>query len=318
MDFKAYLESVGDSIVCVADDELVKVHVHTNDPGMVLQRALKYGPLSSIKIDNMRLEHQEKLFKENKENVASGRDLSGAPLNTPKNVKEDMEGETLSFEPKAVGFIAISSGDGMNEIFKSLGVDYLIEGGQTMNPSTADILDAVDLVNAETIFILPNNKNIILAANQAAELSTEKTVLVIPTKTIPQGITAIINYVPELTDDENEGNMIREIGSVKTGQVTYAVRDTQIDQIQIHQGDYMGLGDSGILSAGQDKEKVVLELVDAMVSDDIELVSIYYGSDSTEAEALSIQEKVAAAHPNCDVELQQGGQPIYYYIISAE
>jgi dihydroxyacetone kinase-like predicted kinase len=206
----------------------------------------------------------------------------------------------------------------MNEIFKSLGVDYLIEGGQTMNPSTADILDAVELVNAETIFILPNNKNIILAANQAAELSTDKNVLVIPTKTIPQGITAIINYVPELSDDENETNMIREIGSVKTGQVTYAVRDTQIDQIEIHQGDYMGLGDNGILSAGQDKEKVVLELADAMVDDSMELISIYYGSDTSLEEAEQIQGLIEKAHPNCDVELQMGGQPIYYYIISAE
>jgi DAK2 domain fusion protein YloV len=315
MDFKAYLESVGDSIVCVADDELVKVHVHTNDPGMVLQRALKYGPLSNIKIDNMRLEHQEKLFKESAGKGATTESSTIVPnLNNPISAPETGGGE----ETKPVGFIAISAGEGMNEIFKSLGVDYIIEGGQTMNPSTADILDAVELVSAETIFILPNNKNIILAANQAAELSTDKTVLVIPTKTIPQGITAIINFVPELSEDENEANMLREIGSVKTGQVTYAIRDTQIDEIEIHQGDYMGLGDKGILSAGQDREKVVLELVDAMVDEDTELISIYYGSDIAEDEAAQVQGLIAQAHPGCDVELQMGGQPIYYYIISAE
>jgi DAK2 domain fusion protein YloV len=319
IDFKAYLESVGDSIVCVADDELVKVHVHTNDPGMVIQKALKYGPLSSIKIDNMRLEHQEKLFKEGAaKGAAKGESARFPTVASDTAVLNTGSAQDSDAETKPVGFIAISAGDGMNEIFKSLGVDYLIEGGQTMNPSTADILDAVELVHAETVFILPNNKNIILAANQAAELSTDKTVLVIPTKTIPQGITAVINYVPELSDDENESNMIREIGSVKTGQVTYAVRDTQIDQIEIHQGDYMGLGDNGILSAGQDKEKVVLELVEAMVDEDTELVSIYYGSDIAEDEATKIQELIAQAHPGCDVELQMGGQPIYYYIISAE
>jgi dihydroxyacetone kinase-like predicted kinase len=286
---------------------------------MVIQRALKYGPLSSIKIDNMRLEHQEKLFKAEAAKGAVQGELAGVPtITSDKASPNHFPAQNSDEETKPVGFIAISAGDGMNEIFKSLGVDYIIEGGQTMNPSTADILDAVELVHAETIFILPNNKNIILAANQAAELSTDKTVLVIPTKTIPQGITAVINYVPELSDDENEANMLREIGSVKTGQVTYAIRDTQIDQIEIHQGDYMGLGDNGILSAGQDKEKVVLELVDAMVDEDTELISVYYGSDITEDEAAQTQGLIAQAHPECDVELQMGGQPIYYYIISAE
>jgi DAK2 domain fusion protein YloV len=308
MDFKAYLESVGDSIVCVADDELVKVHVHTNDPGMVIQRALKYGSLTSIKIDNMRLEHQEKLFKET---------LKAAEANQGDAVS--VEEEFGTDEPvKPVGFIAVSVGDGMDEIFKSLGVDHLIKGGQTMNPSTSDILDAVEEVKAETIFLLPNNKNIIMAANQAAELSTDKTVLVIPTKTVPQGITAVINYVPELSDDENEANMLREISSVKTGQVTYAVRDTTIDEIEIKQGDYMGLGDNGILSAGQDRDQVVMEMVDAMVDDEIELISVYYGCEIEEAEAEKVKDMISKAHPECDVELQQGGQPIYYYIISAE
>ena len=299
MDFKAYLESIGDSIVCVADDEVVKVHVHTNDPGLAIQRALKYGQLSNLKIDNMRLEHQEKLFK--------------------MSEKEAAEATAVPTQPaKPVGFLAVSVGEGVNEIFKSLGVDYIIEGGQTMNPSTADILDAVDKVNAETIFILPNNKNIILAANQAAELMTDKTLLVIPTKTIPQGITAVINYVPDLSVEENEATMMEEIRNVKTGQVTYAVRDTMIDDKEIKQGDYMGIGDSGILSVGQDMAKVSEEMVVSMVDDDSELISIYYGSDVKEEEAQALSEAIQTACPDCDVELQFGGQPIYYYVISVE
>ena len=301
MDFKAYLESIGDSIVCVADDEVVKVHVHTNDPGLAIQKALKYGQLSNLKIDNMRLEHQEKLFKMSEKEAAAGASVP-APA-----------------EPaKPVGFLAVSVGDGVNEIFKSLGVDYIIEGGQTMNPSTADILDAVDKVNAETIFILPNNKNIILAANQAAELMTDKTLLVIPTKTIPQGITAVINYVPELSVEENEATMMEEIRNVKTGQVTYAVRDTMIDDKDIKQGDYMGIGDAGILSVGQDMKKVTEDMVAAMVDDDAELISVYYGSDVDEVDAEQLSEALSEAYPDCDVELQFGGQPIYYYVISVE
>ncbi len=299
MDFKAYLESIGDSIVCVADDEVVKVHVHTNDPGLAIQKALKYGQLSNLKIDNMRLEHQEKLFK--------------------MSEKEEAQSKVAQQEPaKPVGFLAVSVGDGVNEIFRSLGVDYIIEGGQTMNPSTADILDAVEKVNAETIFILPNNKNIILAANQAAELMTDKNLLVIPTKTIPQGITAVINYVPDLSVEENEANMMEEIRNVKTGQVTYAVRDTMIDDKEIKQGDYMGIGDSGILSVGQDMTKVTEEMVAAMVTEDSELVSIYYGSDVEEEAAQALCEALEAVCPNCEVELQFGGQPIYYYVISVE
>lgn len=298
IDFKAYLESIGDSIVCVADDDVVKVHVHTNDPGLAIQKALKYGQLSNMKIDNMRLEHQEKLFKE-AEKEAAAKEAPAEP-------------------EKEFGFIAVSVGEGVNEIFKSLGVDYIIEGGQTMNPSTADILDAVAKVNAKTVFVLPNNKNIILAANQAAELTTDKTLLVIPTKTIPQGITAVINFVPELSADENEATMLEEIKKVKTGQITYAVRDTVIDDKEIKKDDFMGIGDSGILAVGTSLNDVAVETIGEMLTDDAELVSIYYGSDVTEEDAEAFRAKVEAAYPDYDIELQSGGQPIYYYIISVE
>ena len=299
MDFKAYLESIGDSIVCVADDDVVKVHVHTNDPGLAIQRALKYGQLCNLKIDNMRLEHQEKLFKMSEKEAAAQEPVPAQPR-------------------KDVGFLAVSIGEGVNEIFKSLGVDHIIEGGQTMNPSTADILDAIDRVNADTIFILPNNKNIILAANQAAELTTDKNILVIPTKTIPQGITAIINYVSEVSVDDNEENMMNAIGSVKTGQVTYAVRDTMIDDKEIHEGDYMGIGDKGILAVGQDMETVTLDMISEMVDEDSELISVYYGSDIDEAAAEALVANLEEVYPDCDIELQMGGQPIYYYVISVE
>lgn len=300
LDFKAYLESIGDSIVCVADDDVVKVHVHTNDPGLAIQKALRYGQLSNLKIDNMRLEHQEKLFK------MSEKELEEHEKPAPKE------------PPKPVGFLAVSVGEGINEIFKSLGVDYIIEGGQTMNPSTADILDAVEKVNAENIFILPNNKNIILAANQAAELTTDKNLLVIPTKTIPQGITAVINYMPDLSVEDNESTMLEEIRNVKTGQVTYAVRDTMIDDKVIKQDDYMGIGDSGILSVGTDMEAVTLDMVAAMTDDNSELISIYYGSDVSEEDSQRLCDEITKAYPSCDVEVQYGGQPIYYYVISVE
>ena len=317
MDFKAYLESIGDSIVCVADDDVVKVHVHTNDPGLAIQKALKYGALSNMKIDNMRLEHQEKLFKmSEKQSAEEKAQEAAAPAEKPKTAVEEPAKEQEP--PKPVGFIAVSIGEGVNEIFKSLGVDYIIEGGQTMNPSTADILDAVDRVNAETIFVLPNNKNIILAANQAAELMTDKNLLVIPSKTIPQGITAVINYVPELSVDENEEAMLQEIGNVKTGQVTYAVRDTMIDDKEIKQGDFMGIGDKGILSVGRDMLFVTEEMVSEMVDEDSELISIYYGADITEEDAEKLRTDIETAYPSCDVELQFGGQPIYYYVISVE
>ena len=303
-DFKSYLESIGDSIVCVADDDVVKVHVHTNDPGLAIQRALKYGALSNMKIDNMRLEHQEKLFKSEEKRLTAQ--------------KEASDGAQSKEPPKDFGFIAVSAGDGINEIFRSLGVDHIIEGGQTMNPSTADILDAVDKVNAKTVFILPNNKNIILAANQAAELTTEKDLFVIPTKTIPQGITAVINFVPEMTADENEENMIQEISNVKTGQITYAVRDTVIDDKEIKKGDFMGIGDSGILSVGAAVNEVAGETVRRMVEEDSELISIYYGSDVSKEDAEAFNAQVEESCPDCDVELQYGGQPIYYYVMSVE
>ncbi len=297
MDFKAYLASIGDSIVCVADEDVVKVHVHTNDPGLAIQRGLKYGALSNMKIDNMRLEHQEKLFR------MSEKEQEPQPANEP---------------PKDYGFIAVSAGDGMSEIFKSLGVDYVIEGGQTMNPSTADILDAVEKVNAKTIFVLPNNKNIILAANQAAELTTEKDLLVIPTKTVPQGITAVINFVPEMSADENEEAMLQEIGTVCTGEVTYAVRDTIIDDHEIKKDDYMGIGDKGLLAVGKSLEQVAFETVDGMMNDDAELISIYYGADVKREDAEEFCAKIAEKYDGCDVELQYGGQPIYYYVMSVE
>lgn len=299
MDFKAYLESIGDSIVVVADDDVVKVHVHTNDPGLAIQRALKYGALSNLKIDNMRLEHQEKLFKEAEKAEAA------------KEAEPEMP-------KKDVGFISVSIGAGMNEILTSLGVDYIIEGGQTMNPSTEDMLNAIDKVNADTIFILPNNSNIILAANQAKALVEDKQIVVIPTKTVPQGITAVINYVPDLSVAENEENMIAEIKRVKTGQVTYAVRDTMIDDKEIKCGDFMGIGDKGILAVGTDMSAITLEMVDAMMDEDAELVSIYYGSDISEEEAAALSDAISSKYAYADVELQYGGQPIYYYVISVE
>lgn len=295
MDFKEYLESIGDSIVVVADDDVVKVHVHTNDPGLAIQQALRYGALSNLKIDNMRLEHQEKLIK-----------------------MSEIQEQSIPIEKKPVGFVAVSVGAGINEIFKGLGVDYIIEGGQTMNPSTEDMLNAVEQVNAETIFILPNNKNIILAANQAKSLLSDKNIIVIPTKTVPQGITAVINYVPDITLEENEQAMLAEIERVKTGQVTYAIRDTIIDDKEIKQGDFMGIGDSGILSVGTDIHEITFHMVEAMMEEGFELISIYYGQDITEEDALVLQNRLEQSYADCDVELQFGGQPIYYYMISAE
>lgn len=299
IDFKEYLESIGDSIVVVADGDVVKVHVHTNDPGLAIQRALKYGALSNMKIDNMRLEHQEKINKE-------------------QQMKEQEQKKEPEMPHKEVGFIAVSVGEGMSEIFRGLGADYIIEGGQTMNPSTEDMLNAIDRVNADTIFILPNNKNIILAANQAKTMVEDKKIIVIPTKTVPQGITAIINYVPDMDPEDNAATMECEIKNVLTGQVTYAVRDTMIDDKEIKQGDYMGIGDSGILSVGRDMEEVTFNMIKAMMHDDLELISIYYGSDVSEEAAEAIKAKVEETYPDCDVELQMGGQPIYYYVVSME
>ncbi|MCR4587580.1 MAG: DAK2 domain-containing protein [Lachnospiraceae bacterium] len=310
MDFKSYLESIGDSIVCVADEDLVKIHVHTNDPGLAIQKALKYGMLSNMKIDNMRLEHEEKLFKMREDGTY---ELREEEPETAPQAEEDKP-----MEHKDTAFIATSVGDGMSEIFKGLGVDYIVEGGQTMNPSTEDFLDAIAKVNADTIFILPNNKNIIMAANQARDLTEDKRIVVIPTKTVPQGITAVINYIPDLSADENESTMIEEIAMVKTGQVTYAVRDTSIDGKEIKQGDYMGIGDSGMLAVGSSIPDVTFDMIRNMVGEDSELISIYYGAETSEEEAEALSAKVSEAYPGCDIELQAGGQPIYYYIVSVE
>lgn len=310
MDFKEYLSSIGDSIVVVADDEIVKVHVHTNEPGLAMQKALLYGDLTTIIIENMRLERDEKVSDMMEKQMQSA-DLSTASLN------QNNDSEALS-EHKDTGFIAVSIGDGINDIFRSLGVDYIIEGGQTMNPSTEDILNAIEKINADNIFIFPNNKNIILAANQAKQLTTDKNVIVIPTKTVPQGITAIINYVPDISAEENEAVMTQEAKNVATGQVTYAVRDTIIDDKEIHQGDFMGIGDSGILSVGTDLQSVAFDMIKKMMSDDYELISIYYGDIIKEEQAEKLVEKVQSEFSGCDVELQFGGQPIYSYIVSAE
>ena len=301
IDFKAYLESIGDSIVCVADDDIVKIHVHTNDPGLAIQKALTYGQLSRMKIDNMREEHQEKLIKD-----------------AEKLAAQQKEEKKVTVPRKSVGFIAVSIGEGMNEIFKELGVDYIIEGGQTMNPSTEDMLTAIDEVNADHIFILPNNKNIILAANQAQMLTKDKDILVIPTKTVPQGITAVINYMPEADIDTNAETMNEEIKNVKTGQVTYAVRDTKIDDKEIHEGDIMGIGDAGILSVGQSVEETAKDMLSQLVDDDTELISLYYGQDVLEEDAAHFAEQIEELYPDVDVDAHSGGQPIYYYVLSVE
>ena len=303
-EYKEFLESIGDSIVVVADDKIVKTHVHTNDPGLAIQKALTHGSLSKIKIDNMREEHQEKLIKDAEKLAAQ---------------QKAEEEEAKADEPrKDMGFISVSIGEGMNEIFKGLGVDYIIEGGQTMNPSTEDMLSAIDHVNADHIFILPNNKNIIMAANQAATLVEDKDIIVLPTKTIPQGIVAMVNYIPDYSPEENKETMLAEIGNVKTGQVTYAVRDTEIDGKTIKQDDYMGIGDSSILSVGQDLKATTLEMVDAMVDEDSAIVSIYYGTDATEEAAEELGAVIEEKYPDVEVEINAGGQPIYYYVISVE
>lgn len=305
LDFKAFLESIGDSIVVVSDDDIVKVHVHTNDPGLAIQRALTYGSLTRMKIDNMREEHNEKVIKEAEKQAAAKAQAESAP-------------QKMQVELKEIGFISVSIGDGIADIFRDLGVDYLIEGGQTMNPSTEDMLNAIEQVNAKNIFILPNNKNIILAANQAKALTEDKNIIVIPTKTVPQGITAVINYVPEKSPEENAAVMEEEIARVKTGQLTYAVRDTHIDDKTIKAGDIMGVGDHAILAVGKDIDSVALETVSMMVDDETELISIYYGEDIKEEEANVLRDKIEEQYGDCDIELNFGGQPIYYYIISAE
>ena len=299
-DFKAYLSSIGDSIVCVADDDVVKIHVHTNDPGLAIQRALTYGQLSRMKIDNMREEHQEKLIRDAEKLAAA------------------QEEEKAKEPRKPMGFITVSIGEGLNSIFKELGADYIIEGGQTMNPSTEDMLKAIDAVNADSVFILPNNKNIVLAANQAKALVEDKEIIVIPTKTVPQGITALINFVPDADAKSNEETMLEEIKNVKTGQITYAVRDTKIDEKEIHEGDIMGIGDSGILSVGTEVEATALDMLEQLVDDDSALISLYYGADVSEEDADAFTEKITEKYPDVDVDAQFGGQPIYYYVLAVE
>lgn len=304
-EYKNFLESIGDSIVVVADDEIVKTHVHTNDPGLAIQEALKHGSLSKIKIDNMREEHQEKLIKD-AEKLA-------------KEQKEEETKEEKTEEPrKEMGFISVSIGAGVNEIFNGLGVDYIIEGGQTMNPSTEDMLNAIDHVNADNIFILPNNKNIVLAANQAASLVEDKKIIVIPTKTIPQGITALINFIPDQSAEENAERMTEELENVKTGQVTYAVRDTVIDDKEIKQGDYMGIGDKSILAVGKDIKSTTEDMVAEMIDEESAIICIYYGEEVTEEDANALGASLEEKYPEVEVEIHFGGQPIYYYVISVE
>lgn len=307
-EFKGFLSSIGDSIVCVADEDVVKVHVHTNDPGLAIQKALTYGQLSRMKIDNMREEHQEKLIRDAEKFAAQ-----------QAEEEKKAEAEKKASEPrKAMGFIAVSIGTGLNEIFKELGADYIIEGGQTMNPSTEDMLNAIDQVNADTIFILPNNKNIVLAANQAKALVEDKEIIVIPTKTVPQGITAIISFMPDADAKENEEAMLEEIKNVKTGQVTYAVRDTHIDDKEIHEGDIMGIGDKGILSVGKNIEDTTKEMLSQLIDDESELISLYYGEEVTEEDAEKFTGEIEALYPDIDVDTHFGGQPIYYYVLAVE
>lgn len=296
--FKSYLESIGDSIVVVSDEDIVKVHVHTNDPGLAIQKALTYGSLTSMKIDNMREEHNERVIQ-GASQAAEAKPAAEAPR-------------------KPVGFVTVSIGEGLNEIFKGIGADYVIEGGQTMNPSTEDMLTAISQVNADTIFILPNNSNIILAAEQAARLTEDKKIVVIPSKTVPQGITALINFMPDKSVEENAKRMTEEMQNVKTGQVTYAIRDTSMDGKEIKAGDYMGIGDKTILSVGTDIAEVTFALMEALMDESSELISLYYGQETTEEEAEALAAKVMEAYPEVDVEIHPGGQPIYYYVLSVE
>ena len=309
---KKFFLSIGDSLVLVADEEICKVHVHTNHPGQAFEKALTFGALSNMKIDNMRLEHQEKLIKDAENEAARQR-------------QQEAEEEKLTAQEaakaqpaKEVGFIAVSAGEGLTDIFKGLGVDYLIEGGQTMNPSTEDMLNAIDQVNAKNIFILPNNKNIILAAEQARDLTEDKKIVVLPTKTIPQGISAMIGYMPEASVDENTENMKDSYQDIASGQVTYAVRDTSIDGKEIHNGDIMGINDGGIAAVGKDLMETTIELLSTMVDEDSELICLYYGADVSKQDADALSDEIEEKFPECEVEVNFGGQPIYYYMISVE
>ena len=297
-EFKKFLSSIGDSIVCVADDDIIKIHVHTDHPGLAIEKALTIGSLSGLKIDNMREQHTNKI------NFSAEAPKAEAPkAEQPK---------------KDVGFVSISAGEGLTKIFKNLGVDEVIEGGQTMNPSTEDILNAVDKINAEHIFILPNNKNIILAAEQARSMVEDKKIYVVPSKTVPQGIAALINFLPDATPDENLQSMTEEMQNVHTGQITYAVRNTSIDGMEIKEGDIMGIGDYGMLAVGKELEDVSLESLKKMVTEESELISIYYGEDVSEEDAQKLLTRVQEEFPDCEAELNNGGQPIYYYLLSVE
>ncbi len=302
-EFKAYLESIGDSLVVVSDDDVVKVHVHTNDPGLAIQKALTYGSLTKMKIDNMREEHNERL------NLTS-EPVAAVTVEAKKTAEQKPR--------KKAGFVAVSMGEGLDEIFTGLGVDHIIKGGQTMNPSTEDMLNAIGEVNADNIFILPNNSNIILAAEQAKHLTEDKNIYVIPSKTVPQGITAVINFVYDKAPEENAERMTEEMKKVKSGQVTYAVRDTSIDGKEIKQGNIMGIGDKSILSVGEEIRETTLELIKCLAGDDSELISLYYGEEISEDDANALADEVMESYPNLDVEVHYGGQPIYYYVLSVE
>ncbi len=319
--YKNYLESIGDSAVVVCDDNTVKTRVHTNDPGLAIQKALTYGALTKIKITNTREEQQEKPSKEPEALAAAEAKPEASVAKTSAAETSSVEtpaSDTVETEHKDIGFISVSIGEGINEIFRGLGVDYIIEGGQTMNPSTEDMLTAIEHVNADHIFILPNNKNIVMAANQAASMVEDKDIIVIPTKTIPQGITALVNYISDYSAKENEEAMNAEIAKVKTGQVTYAVRDTEIDGKTIKQDDYMGIGDKTILSVGTDLKTVTLQMVDEMIDDESAIVSIYFGADVSEEDAEELASIIQEKYPDLEVEINNGGQPIYYYVISVE
>lgn len=303
--FKEFLSSIGDSIVCVSLDDIVKVHVHTNHPGQAFEKALEYGQLTKMKVDNMREEHNQKVIAQSEMQAAAA--------------AQAMKDNAKAKGPhKDFGFVTIAAGTGFTEIFKGLGVDEVIEGGQTMNPSTEDILNAADKINADVIYILPNNKNIILAAEQAASIVEDKKLVVIPSKTVPQGITAMINFELSRTANENTAAMKESLSTVHTGQLTYAVRDTSIDGKAIKKDDILGLGDSGLLAVGQNINTTLYEMLDTMMNEDAELISIYYGEDISEEDAGAVAEKVEEKYPDVDVELQRGGQPIYYYLISVE
>ena len=310
-ELKSYLESIGDSLVVVSDDEIVKVHVHTNHPGLAFEKALAYGSLSRMKIDNMREEHQERVIQDSER-------LAREQAAREQEDKDKATGEEAPSERREYGFIAVSSGEGLSDIFRGIGADCLIEGGQTMNPSAEDMLKAIERVNAENIFILPNNKNIIMAAQQARDLTEDKNIIVIPSRTVPQGITALVNFMPDLGPEENTRTMTEEMGNVRTAQITYAVRTTNIDGIDIEEGDIMALGDHGILAAGKSVDGVALEAMKEMLDDESELVTIYYGADVSEHEAKVLEEQAQEQYPDKEIELQYGGQPIYYYLISAE